>query len=86
MGIAHGLKGDSKKAVNAYRKALAINPNQKLALFNLGNLFYEAGNFDNAIAYYRRAVEADPALSTGHFALARAYTRKGHLEDATASA
>ncbi len=27
----------------------------------------------------------DPALSTGHFALARAYTRKGQLEDATAS-
>jgi tetratricopeptide (TPR) repeat protein len=42
----------------------------------------EAGNYDEAIRYYRRAINLDGRERLFHFGLARAYSRVGKLDAA----
>lgn len=55
------------------RNAIAGNPDLALPHFNLDRVYYEREDFAPAIPAYEKAVERDPSLAAGHFALARAY-------------
>ena len=59
-----------------YRKALEKNPNDNLALRNVGLVNQKLGKMDEAIEYYKRAVEVDPKYAIGHENLATAYEGK----------
>src|ERR1700677_3338865 len=48
------------QAIDAYRRVLAITPNNVEALINLGMLSYEQGDLENASACFLRAVTGDP--------------------------
>lgn len=47
-------------AFNAYQKVLEIDPGRFEALINIGNVYYELQNYDEAGAYYLRALEQRP--------------------------
>jgi tetratricopeptide (TPR) repeat protein len=53
----------------------AVEPNVVL-----GNLFYDTGNFGEAIPYYKRALRKDPSLIDVQVDLAVAYHNGGDLE------
>ncbi len=42
------------------KSSLAANPNDANALIQLGNLYYDAGRFRDAVDYYGRALDLDP--------------------------
>jgi superkiller protein 3 len=48
-------RGNSTKAINAYRQAVAIEPDWVAPHERLGAIFMELGQYDEAIAAYRRA-------------------------------
>jgi tetratricopeptide (TPR) repeat protein len=70
------------EAVEAYRRAINLNPYHIGALINLGNLTYDLGNIDEARRLYERALACDPDNSIAHFNLGNVYDDLGEYENA----
>ncbi len=58
--IAHEGIGNIKDAIEAYKRALAINPNYDLAWFNLGGVYWNVGEIDLACATWKEAIRLFP--------------------------
>ena len=60
MGMGAVKQNMLNEAVKPLSTALAINPNDFEANYNLGNLEFQRKNYDKAIGYYQRARIRDP--------------------------
>ena len=70
--------------VNQLKQAIEKNPNDRVALIDLANLYYDAAKFDQAIPYYERALALqrdDPNTLTD---TANCYWMSGHPDQALA--
>lgn len=63
-------------------KAVAVDPGCSEAYLQLGVLEATRRDFNKAIAYYNKAIEANPQMSEAHYRLAVAYDRVGEKEKA----
>ena len=70
------------QALDAYRKAIELNPNAAGALVNLGTIAFRAHRLREAAVYYERAIEADPRYPLAHFNLGNVFDEMGQLEPA----
>jgi Flp pilus assembly protein TadD len=86
--LADGLFGEQQYAAAAaeYQKYLTARPNDGHALTNLGITYIVAGNLDDAIASFRRAVAAEPKNPDWHRLLGMAMMDRGDSEGAAAEA
>ncbi len=66
-------------AIAAYRKALGIEPDHVPSLINLGNIYYEVGDYQRARAMYERATVVDTENPRTHFNLGNACDELGDL-------
>lgn len=71
-----------QEAVAAYRKVLEIEPTHAAAHINLGTVFYNRGDFDQAEFHYRQAIEVDARYALAHFDLGNVLDETGRLEEA----
>lgn len=71
LGMAYGLRGELKKALENYNKAIAFNPENAIAYLNRGNIYARQFKWDLTLADYNKAIELDPEIS------ARAYYNRG---------
>jgi tetratricopeptide (TPR) repeat protein len=55
----------------AYRRAIALNPREPLAYFNMAALYAGQAAADSALANFLRAAELDPSLAVANFYAAR---------------
>ena len=69
-------------AVEAYRKALELNPAAAGALVNLGTIYFRQKNFVEAEKHYVQAVVADPGYPLAEFNLGNLYDEQGRVKDA----
>jgi tetratricopeptide (TPR) repeat protein len=60
---------DAVQAVQAYRRALALDPHHADAQLNLGRLLHESGDLDGAEERYRAATAADPESARARYNL-----------------
>lgn len=70
------------EAIDAYDRALCVDPRKPEALINCGTLCYEDGNLRKAAEYFRRALEVDPENALAHFNLGSVLEEVGRLEAA----
>ncbi len=63
--------------VEAYQKAIELDPHAAGAMVNLGTLYFNARKWREAEEYYRQALEADPDYPLAHFDLANLYDERG---------
>jgi tetratricopeptide (TPR) repeat protein len=82
QGLAAQQRKDLNAAIEAYRKALSINPKLAEARANLGAALSEAGQFDDAIAEDTKALAAAPQQTAVRMNLGLAYYKKGDMENA----
>jgi len=85
--FATGLSYESDKdfcvqAIEAYDRALAVEPDKIEALINCGALQYEQGRLEKAATYFRRALEIEPQNVLGLFNLGSVLEDLGELQEA----
>ncbi len=71
-----------EQALDAYRRAIELNPNAAGALVNLGTIAFRARRLREAAGYYQRAIEADPRYPLAHFNLGNVFDEMGKTETA----
>jgi tetratricopeptide (TPR) repeat protein len=70
------------EAIEAYDRALCIDPQKLDALLNCGTLCYEEGNLKKAAEYFNRALQVDPENALAYFNLGSVLEEVGRLEAA----
>jgi tetratricopeptide (TPR) repeat protein len=71
-----------EQAMEAYRKALELNPAAAGALVNLGTIHYRLRQFADAGKYYLKAIAADPSYALAEFNLGNLHDEQGRLTEA----
>jgi tetratricopeptide (TPR) repeat protein len=85
LGLALALEAPEKNwndAIAQAQQGVFLNPRSALANIVVGRIFDLAGNVDQAIAAYRKALEVDPGNGTARVALINNQARKGDNEGA----
>jgi tetratricopeptide (TPR) repeat protein len=70
---------------NAYEtvlRELQEDPNNTLALYHLGDLYFRDGKYDKAVENFQKVVAADPSRGYVYFQMGTALSRLGRLEEA----
>jgi tetratricopeptide (TPR) repeat protein len=70
------------EALEAYERALQIDPHRVDALINSGTLHYEQGDISRAAECFRKAVALQPSNALALFNLGSVLEEAGQLEDA----
>ena len=70
------------EAIDAYRRAAALEPGNSETLNNLGAAWKEAGRVELANSAYRAALAADPRSSAAWFNLGNSHREENRLEEA----
>ncbi len=82
-GLEREEQGAPPEAIlEAYGKALALNPEAAGAWVNIGTVHYREGDLQEAEYSYRQALKAFPGYALAHFNLGNACEEMGRLEDA----
>ncbi len=79
------LSDQPELGLEAAQRALEIDPNLPGALVNLGAVYYELRNYEEAVRAYRKAVAASPNLPPAHVSLGNALTRLWRTDEAIAA-
>jgi tetratricopeptide (TPR) repeat protein len=66
-----------ENVVEAYQKAIELDPNSAGALVNLGTIHFNARDLAKAKQFYEKALEVDPEYALAHFDLANLYDERG---------
>jgi tetratricopeptide (TPR) repeat protein len=61
IGVAHERLGELPEAAEAFKRAIAQNPNYVDAHVHLGNAFRKGARYDDAARSYERALRLNPA-------------------------
>ncbi len=80
----YGRMGQTDKAVEHYRKALALNKDLPDCHYNYGVLMFQQGNLAGAKAAFARAIEINPFYAKAHHNLGVLLEAEGELEPAAA--
>ena len=84
LGALYSNKNDSKAAVRAYMRSLAIEPRQPVTVCALGHIHaFELGKVKEGIAQLIEASQLDPDYPDPYFHLAYAYDSENEPEKVT---
>jgi len=58
--VLYRKKGDIDTALNQYKKALKVHPDEPYIYYNIGRLYLDMKDNDNAKRYFEDALDKDP--------------------------
>jgi tetratricopeptide (TPR) repeat protein len=79
--IGFGQNADSF-AILANQQAIALDPNNPQEYINLGGVYYQLGQWDNAIRQFQIAIALKPDYANAYYNLGHALQEKGDLNNA----
>lgn len=77
--------GKINEAIDSYKKAIKLAPDQMFPWNNLGNLYSELGSNDEAIVSFKKAVEYDPTDAVSWNGFGNVYRRMGRIDESVAA-
>ncbi len=81
--LAYEAEGKTRaQAIDAYDRALCVDPQRLEVQINCGTLYYEDGNLEKASEYFRRALALDAENALTHFNLGSVLEEIGEVEAA----
>ena len=84
LGVLYRQQGRLEEALDASRRALAVDPHFASAYNNLGYALLVQGQVEEAILHFRHALELEPTLEVAYANLGLAYAEKQDWEAALA--
>ena len=89
LGLAYWRKGENQKALEQYRKALALDDHDEWIYSNLG-VFYlsifgksrKRADHSQSMEYFKKAIELDPNMIAAYKGLGAAYRSIGRTREA----
>lgn len=83
VGRVHYHLGPPEAAIAAYTRAITIDPHYIPGYWGLGILYYaQLGRYDDALAIFRRGLEANPQEGAFYEGIGHAHARAGRFEEA----
>jgi protein O-mannosyl-transferase len=70
LAVTHARRGDVQAAKRTYLRLLETHPGHTLSLLNLGKLYRETGQYDQAMACYRIVMQNEPGHKAARTGLA----------------
>ncbi|KAF5291998.1 hypothetical protein FQA39_LY14115 [Lamprigera yunnana] len=80
------IKGDARKAIECFRRALAVAPHNAEVLLNLARVLFTLQYLDDAIYLTRRSLEMQPSDKAAwqqYFTLGEIFKAYGHYQEAS---
>ena len=77
IGVAQGRAGRTEDAQKTFARALAVDPENASAHFNLGTALLDTGDLTRARDHFERAVRSDPKLAAAWTSLGLTRARLG---------
>ncbi len=84
--VNFGGREDYAKAQAAYKKALALNPEQNEARISMATLLTDTNHVEQAVPLLREVLKANPTLAQAHWELSYAYRFGGMLQESVEEA
>ncbi len=75
----------TEQAIEAYTRAIELNPEAAGAYINLGTIYYNTQRLDDAERCYRAAIQIDPLYALAFFNLGNVFDERGNLSEARRS-
>jgi pentatricopeptide repeat protein len=85
LGSTYRRMGKNAMAIDAYRRALELNPEYALAFFGVGVVYADEGRDADAFKVYERALELDPYSAEVYTNIGVLRARRGENELAEAA-
>ena len=82
MANIYNRKQNVREAINSAKKAIIIDPEDDIPIYNLGLYYFGLKEYDEAIKCYLQVLKDHPKNAEYLRQLARAYHQKGDLENA----
>lgn len=82
LGLAYEKMGRHREAVQAFREALRIKPDDAETCYNLGVAYGKMGHLREAVQAFREVVRIKPDLAEAWYNLGNAYGKMGRHRDA----
>ncbi len=82
LGILEYVAGNSETAFDCFRQALKEDQRHWESHYNLGNLYFDAGQHDPSRVHYEVAAEIEPGFRNVHFNLALILALEAEYGDA----
>jgi hypothetical protein len=73
------VRGDLEAAIDAYHRALELNPKFAMTYSKIGQAYYKKKDYDKAIRYYKTALDLDPKQTETLYRLGKAYGDSGMM-------
>ena len=70
MGYCHFKLKEHERAIQCFQKVLRLDPSSAIDYANIASNYREMGEKENAIRYYRFALELDPSIDFARQSLA----------------
>ena len=80
LGVMYSEVGDSKSAISAYERAIALNSSYLAAYYNLGNIYRDLQQWDAALSYYNKAISMDSGHSEAYLNIGNVLVRQRKLD------
>ncbi len=83
LGVVYRYQGlDDNAAIEAFQKAIEIEPTYLAPYYNLADIYYKTGKVEEAIDLLQTAIKIGPAYPNFHYNLAKMYFQTGMLDKA----
>lgn len=82
IGMANHQKGDYRRAVDNYKKAVDLFPRNSPAYDNMGLAYENFHEYDLAIRAYKKSIEYSPDFGRSHLHLGKLYLELNRHEEA----
>ncbi|MFO8112982.1 MAG: tetratricopeptide repeat protein [Desulfosalsimonadaceae bacterium] len=79
-GALFSVYGNQDAAIDAFQKAVEIEPESAEAYFNMGVAYAEKGNYENAIRYVNEALRINPEQGMYHYGRGWIHIRAGNRD------
>ncbi|MDP6584296.1 MAG: tetratricopeptide repeat protein, partial [Anaerolineales bacterium] len=84
-GNDHSNSGKYEEAIESYKQAIKLNPDDAYAHTRLGVAYRKSGMYEDAIESYKQAIRINPDDADAHIGLGIAYGRLGKHKEAIES-